>query len=140
MKSWAIWVPFIPPSSNELKRLHFLSVASSRRNVHEMMQPLLWSIQAASDYAGPAEKVRLIATFHWTDKRRRDIGNHAESLKAIIDSLVGVCIPDDDVKHITELVLRGKLASDRKGIALIIEEIADADDGTGDRQRRPKRS
>jgi Holliday junction resolvase RusA-like endonuclease len=123
--AWLLWIPFIPPGSNELKRLHFLSVASSRRNVHDMMQPLIHNLMSEPTYTGPADKVMIEATFYWPDKRRRDIGNFAESLKSIIDALVGICFVDDDVSHVTQLNLSAKIGTGKKGIALKITPLAE---------------
>lgn len=124
-----IWVPAIPPNSNELKRMHYLEVARSREAVHRLMQAIVLEIKADEAYDGPYDVMELRATFHWTDRRKRDIPNYAESLKAIIDSLVGVVMVDDQLKYLRRLTLDANLGGSRKGIMLefipINEEDAD---------------
>ncbi len=127
-----IWVPVIPPNSNELKRMHFLEVARSREQVHRLMQSIILEIRQDEAYDGPYDVMELRATFHWTDKRKRDIPNYAESLKAIIDSLVGVVMVDDQLKYLKRLTLDANLGGSRKGIMLEFTPIEeDASDGTG---------
>lgn len=46
-------------------------------------------------------RVHITVTFAWPDRRRRDVGNLAPTVKAIVDGLVdGGLLPDDDDKHV----------------------------------------
>lgn len=123
-----IWVPMIPPNSNELKRMHFLEVARSREQVHRLMQSIVLEIKADEAYDGPYDVMELRATFHWTDKRKRDIGNYAESLKAIIDSLVGIVMVDDQLKYLRRISLDASLGGSRKGVLLEFIPITEEDE------------
>lgn len=126
-----IWVPAIPPNSNELKRLHYLQVARSREQVHKLMQSVVQEIREDHAFDGPYDVMELRATFHWTDKRKRDIGNYAESLKAIIDSLIGVVMVDDQLKHLRRITLDAHLGGSRKGIMLEFTPIEEDEDVSG---------
>lgn len=86
-------------------------------------QPCRRGIQEAPGYDGPFRMARIVATFHWTDRRKRDVPNFGESLKAIIDSLRGVALVDDDVAHLPEVILRGVLGASMKGIRVVVEEM-----------------
>lgn len=95
------------------------------------MQSVVQEIREDHAFDGPYDVMELRATFHWTDKRKRDIGNYAESLKAIIDSLIGVVMVDDQLKHLRRITLDAHLGGSRKGIMLEFTPIEEDEDVSG---------
>ena len=112
-------LPYIPPGSNQLHRLHHQQVAKWRRQIRDDVSLLL--IEAGS-YGDPLEHAVLTLDFRWADKRRHDPGNGVEGCKALIDQLVGRWLVDDDSEHL-ELVVRGRTGTgDADHVICTVEE------------------
>lgn len=124
------WYPGIPTGSNAGNRMRgkgaWHIVSRERESVREQMWPILLGLQASPEYWGPFPVAEIEATFCWPDRRKRDVPNFAESLKAIIDSLRGVLIVDDDVTHLPRLVLGGVLGAEAHGIRIVVREVREA--------------
>lgn len=80
------------------------------------------------------EKIHIVATFQFRDKRRRDVHNLMPTLKAVVDGLVDYgLIPDDSTTYLTgpDLRVGATLPSgrwqDHGLLTLTIAEIADFD-------------
>lgn len=67
--------------------------------------------------------VRITVTFAWPDRRRRDIGNLAPTVKAIVDGIVdGGLLPDDDDKHVIGPDIR-RMSGDAFGVSVRIDAV-----------------
>jgi len=69
--------------------------------------------QARIPLAIPA--VHIVARYHFTDRRRRDVGNYYPTVKAVIDGLVdyGLVVDDDDTHVLGPDPRRGATVSKR---------------------------
>ena len=99
-----IRLPWIPPGSNQLHRMHHEEVARLRRQLHQDVSYLLLEAGPVGD---PLERARVTCDFRWRDGRRRDADNYLAGLKAGLDALVGRWLVDDDVDHVEQLA-RGR--------------------------------
>ena len=117
-------LPYIPPGSNQLHRMHHQAVAKWRRQIGDDVAVLLIE-------AGPVgellEHAIITLDFRWKDKRRHDPGNGVEGMKAAVDMLVaGRWIVDDDTEHLA-LVVRGSTASGEPDHVIITVEAPSLD-------------
>jgi hypothetical protein len=83
-------LPYVPPGSNQLHRMHWSEVAAWRRQVRDdvtlltrPISPLLHSVRVGYD-------------IRWSSRRSRDATNYVEALKPALDALVGRWLVDDD--------------------------------------------
>jgi len=102
----SLTLPYVPPGSNQLHRLHHMEVARWRKQIRSDMAYLLLDEADAEPY----KRAIITLDFRWKDRRRRDPGNGVEGMKAAVDALVGVWIEDDDACHV-ELRAKGKVGT-----------------------------
>ena len=91
----AIVLPYIPPGSNEIHRMHYLQVAKWRAQVGGDVAKLM-----LGESGEPLERARITLDARWKDKRRHDPSNIVEGLKSAVDALIGHWIVDDDAEHV----------------------------------------
>lgn len=66
-----------------------------------------WRTRAATLVVPRFATARIVLTFAWPDKRRRDVANLYPTAKAIVDGLVDAgLLPDDNDNHLTGPDLR----------------------------------
>jgi len=82
-------LPYIPPGSNQLARMHWSRVADWRRQVRDDVT-LLVSREPL------IRRARVTYAFRWRTKTRHDPHNYVEALKPLMDALVGRWLVDDD--------------------------------------------
>lgn len=70
-------------------------------------------------------KAHVVATLHFGDDRRRDVGNYAPTVKAAVDGLVDAgVIPDDSDRYLIGPDLRRGDASGVPRIVLTVTELS----------------
>ena len=105
----------------------------SNRNAHwRTKAPITKAYRSLAYRAMNYEMARLNETgwnraclsmeFTFKDKRRRDVYNAAQAMKAAIDGCIDACIiPDDDWKHLLGGGLRGNVDKDNPGVVMIFD-------------------
>lgn len=92
---------------NANHRLHWRVV---RRRTAYWRQLTAVVVQASQGRPQPLpDRVRIVATISYPDRRRRDVGNLAPTVKAIVDGLTdaGVLADDDDLHVLGPDIRRG---------------------------------
>ena len=91
-------LPYLPPGSNQLHRMHHHAVARHRRQVRDDVTMLTRPIKPLM------HRVRVTYDVFWKTNRKRDASNYVEGMKPALDALVGRWLVDDDQ---VELMVRG---------------------------------
>ena len=92
----------IPPTQNELRRMHYHQVASEKKEWERIV-----SIIVREQKIQPVDQVKVTYEFCFKDKKRRDPDNYAASAKMLQDGLVKAGIlPDDNFNHVHELTIK----------------------------------
>lgn len=113
-----IEVPGIPPSLNDLKRMHYHQWNRTKKE---------WADRIAIVARGkrpsqPFEKAICTLTYHFPDKRRRDPDNY--SGKFILDPLVAEgFLVDDSFDHVELRHRKGEVDKRNPRVVIEIEEI-----------------
>jgi crossover junction endodeoxyribonuclease RusA len=69
-------------------------------------------------------RAHVVATLHFGDNRRRDVGNYAPTVKAVVDGLVdGWVLPDDNDDHLIGPDLRRGDSNGEPRIVLTVTEV-----------------
>lgn len=119
MEYFRIHIEEAPLSWNTLARKHYWTFK-------EAFERWKWlTVEAARKQpvkpVGEA-KVRMVFTASWKGKRRHDIDNIV--VKPILDQLRDMGIfPDDDAKHVVEVVLRGATGCAQDGLEIVCESV-----------------
>lgn len=72
----------------------------------------------------PMERAHMTVWFAWPDARRRDVGNLAPTVKALLDGLVDAgVLPDDDDAHLLGPDLRRNPEKRPVGIGIEFREL-----------------
>lgn len=85
-------------------RSHWRARASAAGDARELGEALGLRATAGMEtpvFDGP---VRVVLTFRWKDKRRRDVDGLISRMKPVLDGMQGTVLADDD--HIVEIVGR----------------------------------
>lgn len=78
----------------------------------------------AASSVGQIDRAHIVATLHFGDDRRRDVGNYAPTVKAAVDGLVDAgVIPDDSDRYLIGPDLRRGDASGVPRIVLTVTEL-----------------
>ena len=111
----------IPPTLNELRRLHYQLQAKEKKRWEQIVH-IETKVQKLQPITGP---VIITYRFHFKDRRRRDPDGYAYSAKSIQDGLVksGI-LPDDNFDIVRELRIARGEGSKTPGITVEIEEVA----------------
>jgi crossover junction endodeoxyribonuclease RusA len=73
---------------------------------------------------GQIDRAHIVATLHFGDDRKRDVGNYAITVKAAIDGLVDAgVIPDDNDDHLIGPDLRRGDSNGQPRIVLTVTEV-----------------
>lgn len=111
----------IPPTLNELKRMHYHAQSNSKKTWERItrVEIMRQKIQAVTP------PVVITYRFHFKDKRRRDPDGYAYSAKSIQDALVrsGI-LPDDNFTVVKELRIAEGEKRSITGITIEIEEVS----------------
>lgn len=111
----------IPPTLNELKRMHFYEQSTSKKAWERVVNVLVRE-QKLKKVTPP---VVITYRFHFRDKRRRDPDGYAYSAKSIQDALVrsGI-LPDDNFTVVKEIRIAKGENRPISGITVEIEEVS----------------
>ena len=110
-----IFIDSVPPSVNHSYRAYRGRVVLSAR-AREFKEKVAKSLgEAFNKITG---KVKLDVTFHFKDKRKRDIDNY---LKVLLDSLKGLAFEDDD--QIYELTVKKHIGCASEGVDVCVEGL-----------------
>ncbi|MDQ0062363.1 RusA family crossover junction endodeoxyribonuclease [Paenibacillus harenae] len=109
----------IPPTQNELRRMHFRQIAAEKKEWEHII-----AIIVREQGIRPVECVNMTYEFHFPDKRRRDPDNYAASAKMLQDGLVkaGVLV-DDNFEYVRELRITKGENSKHPFIIITLEEV-----------------
>ncbi|MBT0772320.1 hypothetical protein KIH74_25470 [Kineosporia sp. J2-2] len=125
MTIYTLTIPVIDPHAllNANHRMHWRRKAERTRFWRELaMYTTRAALQAGT--VVPMERARIVAQFRFPTGHRRDVGNLAPTVKAIMDGLVDAgLLPDDDDKHLTGPDLRRVPEKGPTEIRLEIEEL-----------------
>lgn len=101
MAKFRLRIPGIPPSQNELHRMHFHTESKARKEWKDTVYLLAVDAKNRSGWVAPSETVRVKALFLFPDQARRDPDNYTASLKPVLDGLVAAgVLDDDDFRHV----------------------------------------
>jgi len=90
-RSWSLTIPQAAKwlNANDTTQARFRAAA-----IREWRKAAHWAAKA--ERLPHLHRAHIIATLHFTDRRRRDSGNYYPTLKAIVDGLVDHGLLDDD--------------------------------------------
>jgi len=107
------------PDLNPNKRLHYMKLASAKRDAREMAKAFACEQVRPTT---PFDKAHITVTWVAGDKRRRDPDNLFASMKSYIDGLVDAgLIADDSAMHVSYTLRYER--GDKHNTILEIEEI-----------------
>lgn len=82
------------------------------------------STMSAAPFPQAMDRAHIVATLHFGDNRRRDVGNYAPTVKAVVDGIVDSgLLWDDNDKHLIGPDLRRGDASGEPRIVLTVTEL-----------------
>lgn len=118
MKKITITLPFIPPSINYyIGRDNRFQYQNDKKRLHKITK----LITAGKNYN--ISKCKMLVTYYFKDKRRRDPGNYE---KILLDCLVEAnIITDDNYGVITEFTTRGDYDKENPRTEIIIEILGE---------------
>lgn len=110
----------LPPTQNELRRMHFQTIAKEKAEWEKIM----WAIVKEQKIV-PITAASITYEFFFPDKRRRDPDNYAASAKMLQDGLVKAGIlPDDNFDHVPELRIKRGGISKQPYILIHLEDVS----------------
>jgi len=126
-RSWTVEIPAPAPWLNANQRTDLRAQTPQRRAWRDAAH--VWAQAARLPGLGRAH---LIATLHFTDRRRRDTHNYYPTIKACVDGLIDYgLLPDDSAQYLTGPDLRlGEPIVSTKGkphvgkLVIVIREVA----------------
>ena len=119
MKTLKIVIPELPPSLNELLRMHYRGRMLER-------DKWVWLVAGhTSRQAEPFQRARVKITYYFPDKRRRDPDNYAGGAKNIMDAIVARGLLADDSFQYVELTVAGEVDREHPRTEIEITEIAE---------------
>ncbi len=102
MKTIKIIIPDIPPSLNQILRMHY-----HKRDKENKRWAAIVAMFDNRRKKIPLKKAKVKITYFFPDKRRRDPDNY--SPKFIMDGLVAAAVIEDDSFDNVELTIIGKV-------------------------------
>jgi crossover junction endodeoxyribonuclease RusA len=117
------WGPVSSAWLNANGRVHWAHRARTTKGWRENARSACFPITYA--VVKPAlDRAHIVATLHFGDDRKRDVGNYAPTVKAVIDGLVDAgMIPDDNDDHLIGPDLRRGDANGQPRIVLTVTEV-----------------
>lgn len=110
----------LPPTLNEVRRMHFQQVAKEKKEWEHIVG---WLVK--EQRLKPVSRAIVTYEFYFKDKRKHDPDGYAFSAKYIQDGLVKAGIlPDDNFDHVRELRIKQGGISKQPYILITLEEIA----------------
>lgn len=110
----------IPPSQNELKRMHYMKIHNEKMKWEFVVKALV-----KEQKIKPVEKVIVTYEFWFKTNGRRDADNYAACAKMLQDGLVKAKIlPDDNFSIVQELRIKHGGVSKSPYVLIHLDEIA----------------
>lgn len=110
----------LPPTQNELRRMHFQTIAKEKSE----WEKIIWFLTKEQKIS-PVQKANVTYEFFFKDEKRRDPDNYAASAKMIQDGLVKAGIlPDDNFDYVPELRIKKGGISKQPYILVHLEEVS----------------
>lgn len=116
MEEIKIVLPFIPPTINKyIGRSNIFEYQNDKKKVHNAIR----LVTVGKNYN--INKCKMIITYYFKDKRRRDTMNYD---KMLMDGLVEAnIITDDNYNVITEFTTKGGYDKDNPRTEVVIERL-----------------
>lgn len=109
-RSWMVRIPAPAAFLNVNKRQHGRAAAGQVKAWRDAA-----NVQARAAKLPALGRARIVATLHFSDRKRRDDHNYFPTIKAIIDGLVDYgLLPDDSREYLVGVELRGGDPVERK--------------------------
>lgn len=108
-------------NANEIRRWHWTRI----RPLARYWRTLAWArARNAWGRKAPLDRARVVVTYHWTDRRRRDPHNWSPTSKALVDGLVDAgLLPDDDLSRLDGPDERGVLGAPKGMVVIEVFEV-----------------
>lgn len=110
----------IPPSQNELKRMHYMKIHNEKMKWEHVVKVLVMEQKIK-----PVDKVIVTYEFWFKTNQRRDADNYAACAKMLQDGLVKAKIlTDDNFNIVKELRIKHGGVSDKPYVLIHLEDAA----------------